>query len=686
MPENSRPEGGIGRPGARTRPSVRLGAVLAALLGVTASLAAVVVLMVDGTWRLPATTQLPVDATVGVSFSVMAAVVLTSRSLRAGSRALAWTLMTAGICSGAAALSTAMAAGATSDSGLAGLAVQVQGCVWVPGFVPLLTLVPLLYPDGLLPGRTWRLAAYASVLGIVVLTIGIGLYPEPFHGRTTLEKPWADLAAAQVLVPAAGVLLVPATAVAMTSLVLRLRRSRGLARRQVVVLLWAAAVLILTTGAQGLLPTPADVVAQACAAGLLAVAIGVAVTRHGLYELDTAVARALVAASLAVCLAGAYLTLFALLESLLRDRSALSAALAAGLTGAVIQPLSRRLRSGVDRMYYGDRAEPFAVTSSLAARLTTTGLDVAEVPQVVCDTVVEALRLPGARVRLALGGAPGPVASAGTTDGRPIATFAMVHRGEVVAELDVWPRTGERVLHGRDDVLLRGLADQVAPAVAALRLHQQLQRVREDLVGARESQRLQLRRDLHDGLGATLAGVRLQIETARDLADEPGVTRLLESAGDGVAQAVAEVRAITDGLRPAALDELGLAGALAALADRVRTPDLDVQVDLAPGVAADPAVEVALHRIAAEALANVVRHAGASRVSLQVREGPCLELLVADDGVGLADVGAAFAGSGLGLASMRQRAEEVGGTLDVTSTPTGTTVHALLPHIVGGLR
>jgi signal transduction histidine kinase len=654
---------------------------------VTAALAAVVVLLADGTWGLPATRQLPVDATVGVTFSVMAAVVLTSRSLRAGSRALAWTLMTAGVCSGAAALSTALAAGATGDSALAGLAVQVQGCIWVPGFVPLLTLVPLFYPDGLLPGRTWRLASYASVLGIALLTVGVGLYPEPFHGRTTLEKPWTDLAAAQVLVPVAAVLLVPATLVATTSLVLRLRRSRGLARRQVVVLLWAAAVLILTTAAQGVLPTPADVVAQACAAGLLAVAIGVAVTRHGLYDLDTAVARALVAASLAVCLAGAYLTLFTLLESLLRDRSALSAALAAGLTGAVIQPLARRLRTGVDRMYYGDRAEPFTVTSSLAARLTATGLDVAEVPQVVCDTVVEALRLPGARVRLALDGGPGPVASSGTTDASPVATFAMVHRGEVVAELDVWPRAGERVLHGRDDVVLRGLADQVAPAVAALRLHQQLQRGREDLVAARESQRLQLRRDLHDGLGATLAGLRLQIETARDLSDEPGVTRLLGSAGDGVAQAVAEVRAITDGLRPAALDDLGLAGALAALAERVRAPGLEVEVDLAPDVTADPAVEVALHRIAAEALANVVRHAGASRVSLQVRDGQRLvELVVADDGAGLAGADARSAGSGLGLASMRQRAEEVGGTLEVSSTPAGTTVHALLPHAVGGLR
>jgi two-component system NarL family sensor kinase len=242
------------------------------------------------------------------------------------------------------------------------------------------------------------------------------------------------------------------------------------------------------------------------------------------------------------------------------------------------------------------------------------------------------------------------------------------------------------VLHPRDEVLVRGLADQVAPAVAAVQLHRQLQRSREALVAAREDERLQLRRDLHDGLGATLAGLRLQVETAQDLCDQPDVDRLLGSAGDGVAQAVAEVRAITDGLRPAALDELGLARAVSALADRVRAPGLEVDVDIPEHVSAAPAVEVALHRIAAEAIANAVRHSRAGRVSLRVRDGRHVELEVSDDGVGLGAATTTTAGSGLGLASMRQRAEEVGGTLEVLTSDSGTTVHALLPHAVGDLR
>jgi signal transduction histidine kinase len=325
------------------------------------------------------------------------------------------------------------------------------------------------------------------------------------------------------------------------------------------------------------------------------------------------------------------------------------------------------------------------VTSALAARLTEAGLDVALVPRVLCDTVVETLRLPGARVWLAGDSSERPVATAGAVGDEPPAAFELRHRGEVVAELDVWPRAGEQGLHPRDAVVVRGLADQVAPAVAAVQLHRQLRRSREALVAAREDQRLQLRRDLHDGLGATLAGLRLQVETAQDLCDQPAVERLLGSAGAGVAQAVAEVRAITGGLRPAALDELGLARALSALADRVRAPGLEVEADIAEHVAAAPAVEVALHRIAGEALANVVRHSRASRVRLRVEDGQHIELQVSDDGVGLTAADTATAGSGLGLASMRQRAEEVGGTLRVLTSESGTTIHALLPHAVGDL-
>lgn len=659
---------------------------LIAALGVLAALAAVVLVVATGTHTYRTWHESWVDAAVAVTYSVMGVVVLGSPSLRRGARTLAWVLLVAGACSGAAALTTALSLAATSASTASGVVVQVQGFIWVPGFLPLLTLIPLLYPDGLLPARLWRWTAGASVVGIAALMLGVGLYPEQFSGQVRLAKPVTSLAAAQGFTVVAAVLLVPSAVLALASLFIRFRRSRGLARRQIVVLLVAAGLLAAATAFQGLLPSPADVALQGVAAGLVPVAIGVAITRHGLYELDTAVRRALVAVSLGVCLAGAYLTVFAVLQALPQHRSALSAALAAGVTGVVLQPLARRLSAGVDRMFYGDRADPYAVTSEVAARLSATGLDVARVPQVVCDTVVEALRLSGAQVRLAVSGQQREVATAGDTSGSGEATYPLRHRGETVAELRAWPRPGEPAIQAQDAVVLQGVADQVAPAVAALRLHQQLQRSREALVAAREAERLQLRRDLHDGLGATLAGLRLQIETARDLTAESAVNDVLRSAGAGVTQAVGEVRAITEGLRPAGIDELGLPRALDALADRLQTPQLQVDVDVDRELTADPAVEVAVHRIAAEALANVARHSGATRATLRVRGDRHLELEVTDNGSGLANGSGATSGSGLGLTSMHQRADEIGGTLEVTSHDRGTTVRATLPLTVGDLR
>jgi signal transduction histidine kinase len=659
---------------------------LVAALGVLAALAAVVVVVATGTHAYHPWHESWVDAAVAVTYSVMGLVVLGSTSLRGGARTLAWVLLVAGVCSGAAALTTALTLAATTASTATGIVVQVQGFIWVPGFLPLLTLIPLLYPDGLMPGRLWRWTAGASVVGIAALMVGVGLYPETFSGQVRLAKPVTNLAAAQGFTLVAAVLLVPSAVLALASLFIRFRRSRGLARRQIVVLLVTAGLLAAATAVQGLLPSPADVALQGVAAGLVPVAIGVAITRHGLYELDTAVRRALVAASLGVCLAGAYLTVFAVLQALPQHRSALSAALAAGVTGVVLQPLARRLTAGVDRMFYGDRANPYAVTSEVAARLTATGLDVARVPQVVCDTVVETLRLTGAQVRLTVGSRQRAVATAGDTSVPGGAMYPLRHRGETVGELRAWPRPGEPAIQSQDAVVLQGVADQVAPAVAALHLHQQLQRSREALVSAREAERLQLRRDLHDGLGATLAGLRLQIETARDLTAEPAVSDVLRSAGAGVTQAVGEVRAITEGLRPAGIDELGLPRALDALADRLQTPQLQVDVDVDRELTADPAVEVAVHRIAAEALANVARHSGATCATLRVHGDRHLELEVTDNGTGLANGRTATSGSGLGLTSMRQRADEIGGTLEVTSHDHGTTVRATLPLTVGDLR
>lgn len=147
--------------------------------------------------------------------------------------------LVSGVVARLTTLAAAVALTATSATVTALVAVQLQSLLWVPGFVPVRALVPLLYPDGLLPGRRWRAAAVASLVGTGALLVGMSLYPEPFVGTVTMDRPVVAQPAAQVLVALATLLLVPSVMAGAASLLVRLRRSGGLRRRQVVVLLVA---------------------------------------------------------------------------------------------------------------------------------------------------------------------------------------------------------------------------------------------------------------------------------------------------------------------------------------------------------------------------------------------------------------------------------------------------------------
>jgi signal transduction histidine kinase len=301
------------------------------------------------------------------------------------------------------------------------------------------------------------------------------------------------------------------------------------------------------------------------------------------------------------------------------------------------------------------------------------------VPQAVCDEIVRSLRLGSAELVVDARRR----ATAGTPEGAAT-RVPLRHRGGEVGAITVTPRPGERSLDERDAELVAALADSAAPAVAALQLTDSLQQAREDLVAAREEERRRVRRDLHDGVGAALAGVRLQLDSARDLVEDPLGAKLLDAAADGLGEAVADLRAVTDDLRPPALDDLGLEASLARLADRLRTPALQVDLSVAELPPLPAAVDVACYRIAAEALANAARHAQATRVAVRVEvEDGELRLWVGDDGSGLP---ATPRQRGLGLASMRQRAEEVGGRFELTSGATGTAVSVALPVTAVGAR
>jgi len=225
--------------------------------------------------------------------------------------------------------------------------------------------------------------------------------------------------------------------------------------------------------------------------------------------------------------------------------------------------------------------------------------------------------------------------------------------------------------------LLEDLAPQVGVAVHAVRLTADLQRSREQLVLAREEERRRLRRDLHDGLGPQLAGLALKLETLRNrLHGDPLADSLLADLAKQTQNATADIRHLVYELRPPTLDELGLVMALREGVTQFSQQgcnDLNITFEAPESLPPLPAaVEVAVYRITQEALTNVIRHAEAHNCHVHLRLDESAGLLcleVQDDGKGVHKKRR----TGVGLNSMRERAEELGGTLTITPAPNGGT-------------
>jgi signal transduction histidine kinase len=416
-------------------------------------------------------------------------------------------------------------------------------------------------------------------------------------------------------------------------------------------------------------------------AAFISVALGFAVLRHGLYDLERVFNRAAVYGAVTT----AVVAVFALFAGLLGNRindNALGAVLASIVVALGIGPAREWLQRSVDRLMYGEQLNPYGALASIARQLEETP-EGSSVLAAVTTAVSETLRLPYAGIILS--GQSKPVVSCGTRPDRTVA-LPLVHAGHEVGQLSVGLRRGERTLSWRDKALLADFARLVAAAAHEVTLASDLRRSRERLVMAREEERRRLRRELHDGVGPALAGLALEVAAANRAASrgDPSATVLLSRAELDVEGCLADVRRISHDLRPAALDELGLVGALEQRAGSVTDASsgaLLVLVDAEQVPALPAAVEVAAYRIATEALTNAVRHAQASRCTIRVTADGSLHVEVSDDGRGLPSP----ITPGLGLSSMAERTAEVGGNFEVESVPgAGTTIRAELPLAVTG--
>jgi len=356
-----------------------------------------------------------------------------------------------------------------------------------------------------------------------------------------------------------------------------------------------------------------------------------------------------------------------------------------GVTGGLAvaaEPARAWVRHVVDDLVYGRRDDPLAVVRQLVNEQVATASDVNETLLASLAVIIaDALRLDHVAIDLM---SPANDWTPIAKQGDPVEqdeTFPLAMGDQLVGRLVVGCRSA--ALGRRDREVLGDVVPHVTLAVGLVRLTGDLRRSRLSVVSAREEERRRLRRDLHDGVGPSLTGISMGLRTVmrklRGAQPQLSGVTLLERLADEVDASAGEVKRIVRDLRPTALDDQGLAGALTEFA-RSLDGVLDVTLSLPRADCTLPAaVETATYRIAMEALNNVVRHADATSCSLCLVVSDHVELDITDDGIGIPHRHSA----GIGLTTMRERAAELGGaTVIAPVAPHGTRVHATLPLAV----
>jgi signal transduction histidine kinase len=611
-----------------------------------------------------------------VSFLAPAIVGLLIANRLPGNR-IAWILL-----SGALALSVQFPIGAVIGEGWR---LQMDRAFW-----PLLYAWPIavtyVFPNGRFLTPRWRIVgAIGAFCFITFMVLGMS-DPTPFEGDdSSVPNPIAGNAVGEWLVDHPiwiplwfGIL---GTLVAgAVSMVLRLRRSTGVERLQMMWLAWAATLIPLgllvcvsswtVVGVADAILFPFLLLMQAAVAG----SIGIAVLRYRLYAIERIVNRTLVYGALTFLLLGAYSAITVGIGVLIGGESAWVVALATLVVAVAFRPLRSRIQDLVDRRYRRARYEGVRLVRAFEDEVR----DGVRAPEEIGWVVSEALADPLAELYFWL------PESGAFADARGDAVSALPEDERARRDIRRDDTRTAVLLHDPSLLERRDLLDGVLAAaalsieMARLRVEVRIQLAeveasRARIVEAGYEERRRLERDLHDGAQQRLVSLGVQLRRLQ-LALPRGAEVLSPSLDQAVAEvgaAIGDLRQIAAGVRPARLDD----GLAAALRDLARSAPVPVHVDASKERVA-ASVEAAAYFVACEALTNAVKHGSASKVDMRaVRDNGSLLVTVSDDGVG-----GAVIRRGSGLAGLRDRVAAHGGTLEIVSPRGGgTRVEVAIP-------
>jgi two-component system, NarL family, sensor kinase len=420
---------------------------------------------------------------------------------------------------------------------------------------------------------------------------------------------------------------------------------------------------------------------------LVLAAMTVSVVRNHLFEVQIVIRRwGLRVAALLAGIVGV-LGLWRLLIMPRTRPSDWLAAAAAGILIATLCVTIALLNRVLQRRLFGARADSDVMIAALSPRITPVATDESGLVATL-DVLMHALRLAFVHLDLTMPGMSSLSVSRGAS--RLPDRVMPLYAGKVhVGQLSLAVRPGLEPLGRADERLLGALGHVLASSAYNLGLQQALRRALAQAVTAREEERRHIRREIHDGVGPLLAAALLRTETAMDMPPGcPSQAESLQKLHDLQRTALMDIRSLVEGLRPPALDHGGLLSALQQHADL----SADMAVGNSPAVSFEvvgdisvlpAAVEVAAYRIAQEAISNAIKHSGAQRIAVRMtRRDDGLTIEINDDGIGAA---ADTNHAGVGLASMTERASELGGWCTNENSPTGgTRVKTWLPILIDG--
>lgn len=643
----------------------------------------------------------PGVAFVGAMLAFPAAGLLVAT--RRPHNAVGWLLLSIGLVWLTGGLAAAYAVYALVDpGGLPGghwAAWAWDYVLWIPG-ISLVGALMLLFPDGHLPSRRWWPVAALMGVSAGLVLLSLALRPGPMTNYPNVANPVgvAGLAAiANPLELLGNVGFMVAGAGAVVSLAVRYRRSGIVARHQLKWFLFAGVLIgtaLLTANVLEAAGAPREVLGPVRLLPLAAlpVATAVAVLRHRLFDINIVINKSLLYAGLAGFVALVYVAAVAGVGALVGagGRATVPAAVVATAVAAVaFQPVRLRLQRLADRLVYGHRASPYEVLASFTQRMAaaySAGTAPAEIARAVGTGIgAEAADVwlrQGGELRLAARWPQGPspvsvpVSAAETVSELPGAQrmYPIHHQGRLLGAVGVTKPADDQVT-AAEDRLLRDLAGTAWLVLDNAAMVGELRASRKRLVATQDAERRRVERNLHDGAQQRLLEIALALRMAhnhlaRERVEQAGAT--IATAQEQLRAALAELRDLARGIHPAILTERGLASALESLAERAPLP---VTVAVADPGRLPATNEATAYFVAAEALANVIKHAGArtASISLAVSDGR-LRLTVVDDGVGGADAAAP------GLAGLADRVMALDGELTVVSPlGGGTQVHVDLP-------